>query len=161
MRLGEICELKKSDISEDCFHIHKGKTSAASRVVPINSFLNTVINKLFERSKDGYLITDISPGGDDNKRSWNFQKRLGRIRLKIGLPKGVVFHSLRNTFSTRMENLGIPRNHISQLMGHEDGNMALDVYSGGLAIEPLRESINKLTYGSGMDLLIKKMFQYF
>ena len=83
MRLSEICELKKSDISEDCFHIHKDKTSAASRVVPINSVLKTIINKLFERSKDGYLITDISPGGDDNKRSWNFQKRLGRIRLKI------------------------------------------------------------------------------
>ena len=116
MRLGEICELKKSDISEDCFHIHKGKTLSASRVVPINSFLNTVINKLFERSKNGYLITDISPGGDDNKRSWNFQKRLGRIRLKIGLPKGVVFHSLRNTFTTRMENLGIIQNYISQLI---------------------------------------------
>ena len=157
MRLGEICGLKKSDISEDCFHIHKGKTSAASRVVPINSVLKTVIKKLFEKSKDGYLITDISPGGDDNKRSWNFQKRLGRIRKDIKLPKGVVFHSLRNTFTTRMENLGIPRNHISQILGHEDGNMALDVYSGGLAIEPLRESINKLTYGSGMDLLIKKL----
>ena len=92
----------------------RGKTSAASRVVPINSVLKTVINKLFEKSKDGYLITDISPGGDDNKRSWNFQKRLGRIRKEIELPEGVVFHSLRNTFTTRMENLGIPRNHISQ-----------------------------------------------
>ena len=40
-------------------------------------------------------------------------------------------------------------------MGHEDDNIALDVYFGGLEIEPLRESINKLTYGSGMDLLIK------
>ena len=54
-----------------------------------------------------------------------------------------------------MENLGIPSNHISQLMGHEDGNMALDVYSGGLAIEPLRESITKLTYGSEIDSLVK------
>ena len=54
--------------------------------------------------------------------------------------------TLRNTFATRMENLGIPRNHISQLMGHEDSNMALDKYSGGLAIEPLIESINKLSY---------------
>ena len=26
-------------------------------------------------------------------------------------------------------------------------NMALDVYSGGLAIEPLRESMGKLSYG--------------
>ena len=54
-----------------------------------------------------------------------------------------------------MENLGIPRNHISQLIGHEDGNMALDVYSGGLAIEPLKQSINKLTYGDKFEFLIK------
>jgi len=161
MRLGEICELKKAHIQEGCFQIYEGKTSATSRVVPINSIFNPVINKLSEKSKDGFLITGLNSGGDDNKRSWNFQKRLGRIRVKIGLPKGVVFHSLRNTFITRMENLGIPRNHISQLIGHEDGNMALDVYSGGLAIEPLRESINKLTYGSGMDLSIKIISQNF
>ena len=60
-----------------------------------------------------------------------------------------------------MENLGILRNHISQLIGHEDGNMVLDVYSFGLAIEPLRHSINKLTYGSEVELMIKKMAQDF
>ena len=94
----------------------------------------------------GYLIEGIKSGGYDNKRSWNFQKKLGRLRKKIGIPEGVVFHTLRNTFATRMENLGIPRNHISQLMGHEDSNMALTVYSSGIVIEGLVESINKLTY---------------
>ena len=54
-----------------------------------------------------------------------------------------------------MENLGVPKNHISQLMGHEDGNMALDVYSGGLAIEPLRKSMEKLSYGHEVDSLIR------
>ena len=39
-------------------------------------------------------------------------------------------------------------------MGHEDSNMALDVYSSGLAIEPLVESINKLTYEE-VDSFIK------
>ena len=73
------------------------------------------------------------------------------MRKKAGLPETVVFHSLRNTFATRMENLGVPKNHISQLMGHEDGNMALDVYSGGLAIEPLRESMRKLSYGEEIN----------
>ena len=53
-----------------------------------------------------------------------------------------------------MENAGVPKNHITQLMGHEDGNMALDVYSGGLAIEPLRKSMNKLSYGKEVDNLI-------
>ena len=62
---------------------------------------------------------------------------------------------MRNTFATRMENQGVPRNHISQLMGHEDSNMALDVYSSGLAIEPLVESMNKLTYEE-VDSYIKE-----
>ena len=56
-----------------------------------------------------------------------------------------------------MENAGVPRNHISQLMGHEDDNMALDVYSGGLAIEPLRESMRKLSYGDFIHLIISKL----
>lgn len=156
MRLDEICELKTSDIIDECFQIHKGKTSASSRVIPISLILSPVIQKLINKSRDGYLITGITPGGYDKKRSWNFQKRLSRLRQKICLPEGVVFHTLRNTFATRMENLGIPRNHISQLMGHEDGNMALDVYSGGLAIEPLRDSINKLTYGVEIEVLMQK-----
>ena len=75
---------------------------------------------------------------------------------KIGIPEGLVFHTLRNTFATRMENLGIPMNHTSQLMGHEDSNMALDLYSAGLAIEPLVKSLKKLTYGKEIDSFIKK-----
>ena len=40
-------------------------------------------------------------------------------------------------------------------MGHEDSNMAIDVYSSGLKIEPLTESINKLSYGDEVDSYIK------
>ena len=81
-----------------------------------------------------------------------------RLRKEVGLPEGVVFHSLRNTFATRLENLGVPKNHISQLLGHEDGNMALDVYSDGLAIEPLRKSISKLNYGDLVEKFIQSKF---
>lgn len=38
-------------------------------------------------------------------------------------------------------------------MGNEDGNMALDVYSGGLAIEPLSVSMRKLSYGEEVERL--------
>ena len=54
-----------------------------------------------------------------------------------------------------MENLGLPRNHISQLMGHEDSNKALTVHSSGIVIEGLVESIMKLTYGEEVDSYIK------
>ena len=56
-----------------------------------------------------------------------------------------------------MENAGVPRNHISQLMGHEVDNMALDVYSAGLAIEPLRESMGKLSYEEEIDSFLFKL----
>ena len=123
--------------------------------IPIHHLIEPLIERLLDSSKDDYLIKGIKSGGYDNKRSWNFQKKLGRLRKRIGIPEGVLFHTLRNTFATRMENLGIHRNHISQLMGHKDSNLALDEYSSGLAIEPLVESINKLTYGKEIDFFIK------
>ena len=155
MRLEEIWNFKFDDIYEDAFHIHEGKTESASRTIPIHSILSNLLTQCESKSKDGYVITGLNSGGYDHKRSWNFQKRLGRLRKQAGLPENVVFHSLRNTFASRMENLGVLKNHISQLMGHEDGNMALDVYSGGLAIEPLRESIRKLRYGEAVEKLLE------
>ena len=41
-------------------------------------------------------------------------------------------------------------------MGHEDSTMALTVYSCGLRIEPLVESINKLTFGEEVDSFIEE-----
>ena len=128
MRLDEICNIQKVHISDKCFRVLEGKTEAAKRAIPVHHLIEPLIERLLDSSKNDYLIKGIKSGGYDNKRSWNFQKKLGRLRKKIGIPEGVVFHTLRNTFATRMENLGIPRNHISQLMGHEDSNMALDVY---------------------------------
>ena len=155
MRLGEICNMQNKNIEDKCFHVEEGKTKASSRVIPIHPLLQSIIDNLSSSSKDDFLIKGINSGGYDNKRSWNFQKKHGRLRDKIGMPEGVVFHSLRNTFATKMENLGIPSNHISQLMGHKDNSMSLDVYSAGMKIEPLVESINKLTYGEVIDSFVK------
>ena len=151
MRIEEICLIKGKDIDDNCIKIHKGKTKASSRTIPINLLILPLIERLCDRSGKDYLLRGLKTGGYDEKRSTNFTKRQTRLRKDVGLPDGLVFHTLRNTFATRLENLGIQKNHISQLMGHEDGNMALDVYSEGLAIEPLRDSISKLTYGSEVD----------
>ncbi len=155
MRLEEICNIQDKHVFHGCFHVHEGKTKAAARVIPVHPLIKPLLEPMSGTFGKGYLIDGIKSGGYDNKRSWNFQKKLGRLRRKIGIPEGVVFHTLRNSFATRMEYLGIPRNHISQLMGHEDSNMALDVYSSGLAIERLVESIMKLTYGEEVDSYIK------
>ena len=155
MRLDEICNIQKTVINDNCLKVLEGKTKASQRIIPIHPVLKLLVKRFLNSKVEDYMIKGIKGGGYDNKRSWNFQKKLGRLRKKIGIPKGVVFHTLRNTFATRMENLGIPRNHISQIMGHEDSNMALDIYSAGLAIEPLVKSMKKLTYGKEIDPFIK------
>ena len=43
----------------------------------------------------------------------------------------------------------------------KDGNLSLDVYSGGLAIEPLRKSMNKLSYGEEVENLVICAKNYF
>ena len=155
MRLDEICNIQKTVINDNCFKVLEGKSKASQRIIPIHPVLKPLVKRFLNSKVEDYMIKGIKGGGYDNKRSWNFQKKLGRLRKKIGIPEGVVFHTLRNTFATRMENLGIPRNHISQLMGHEDSNMALDLYSAGLAIELLVKSMKKLTFGKDVDSFIK------
>ena len=155
MRLDEICNIQKANISDNCFRVLEGKTKAAKRSIPVHPVIEPLVERFLDSSKDDYLIKGIKSGGYDKKRSWNFQKKLTRHRKKLGMPEGVVFHTLRNTFATQMENLGIPTNHINKLMGHKHNNMSLDVYSAGLAIEPLVESINKLTYDEEVDSYIK------
>ena len=118
--------------------------------------IKPIIENLKNTSENEYLIRGINNGGYDSKRSWNFQKKLTRLRQKLETPEGLNFHTLRNTFATRMENLGIPINHLNKLMGHKHNNMSLDVYSAGLAIEPLVESINTLTYGEEVDSFINE-----
>ncbi len=159
MRLDEICNIQKTNISENCFKVLEGKTEASKRKIPIHPVIGPLVERLLDSSVDEFLIKGIKSGGYDNKRSWNFQKKLSRTRKKTGMPEGVVFHSLRNTFATQMENLEIPINHISHLMGHKDRNMALDIYSAGPKIELLAESINKLTYEEEIDSFIKKTLE--
>ena len=159
MRLDEICNVQKAHISDNCFRVLEGKTEAAKRAIPVHPVIEPLIERFLDSSKDDYLIKGIKSGGYDKKRSWNFQKKLTRLRKKLGMPEGVVFHTLRNTFATKLENLGIPTNHINKLMGHKHNNMSLDVYSAGLAIEPLVDSINKLTYGDEIDSFIKEILK--
>jgi len=156
MRLDEICNIQKTNIIENCFRVIEGKTEASKRVIPIHHVLKPIIERFMDSSLDEFLIKGIKSGGYDKKRSWNFQKKHGRLRKKIGIPKEAVFHGLRNTFATEMENLGIPTNHISQLMGHVHNNISLDRYSAGLRIEHLVESINQLTYGEEVDSFIEE-----
>ena len=76
MRLEEICQLKSKDIFDICIHVKK-ENRLSIKIIPIHPVLEKLISKT-DYDKEDYLIHDLNPGGYDNKRSWNFQKRQGR-----------------------------------------------------------------------------------
>ena len=153
MRLDEICMLKNKDIFDDLFHIYEGKTEAARRVVPVHPVLKNIIDSN-DSDNEEYILKGLVSAGYDNKRSCNFQKRLGRTRKRLNLPKGVVFHSLRNTVITKLHNNMIALENIEKIVGHAQKSVAFGSYSGGLAVEKLREIINGISYGNTIDNLI-------
>ena len=153
MRLDEICMLKNKDIFDDLFHIYEGKTEAARRVVPVHPVLKKIIVSN-DSDNEEYILKGLVSAGYDNKRSCNFQKRLGRTRKRLNLPKGVVFHSLRNTVITKLQNNMIALENIEKIVGHAQKSVAFGVYSGGLAVQQLREIINGISYGNTIDNLI-------
>ena len=153
MRLDEICMLKNKHIFDDLFHIYEGKTEAAIRVVPVHPVLKKIIVSN-DSDDEEYILKGLVSGGYDTKRSSNFQKRLGKTRKRLNLPKGVVFHSLRNTVINKLHNNMIPLYNVEQIVGHKQKSVAFGVYSGGLAVQQLREIINGISYGNTIDNLI-------
>ena len=141
------------NIFDDLFHIYEGKTEAARRVVPVHPVLKKIIVSN-DSDNEEYILKGLVSSGYDNKRSCNFQKRHGRTRKRLNLPKGVVFHSLRNTVITKLHNNLIPLYNIEQIIGHKQKSVAFGVYSGGLAVQQLREIINGISYGNTIDNLI-------
>ena len=48
----------------------------------------------------------------------------------------------------------IPLYNVEQIVGHKQKSVAFGVYSGGLAVQQLREIINGISYGNTIDNLI-------
>jgi hypothetical protein len=95
--------LKYKDIFDDLFHIYEEKTDAERRVVLVHPVLKNIIVDN-DSDEEGYILKGLISGGFDSKRSSTFQKRNGKIKKILDPPKGVVFHSLRNTVINKLVN---------------------------------------------------------
>ena len=111
----------------------------------IHRELTQTIARLIEGSKDGYVISGLSENkyGD---RSNAVGKRFGRLKKELGFAKQYVFHSIRKTVVTILENAGEPENVVADIVGHEKTTMTYGLYSGGLSLAVKREALDKLVY---------------
>ena len=73
-------------------------------------------------------------------------KRFGRLKTDLGFGKQHVFHSIRKTVVTILENAGVPENVVADIVGHEKTTMTYGLYSGGLSLAVKHEALDKLAY---------------
>ena len=145
IRIGELCSLKWNDIDfkKGILTVNKTiqriyvkdkenniskiiitapKTKNANREIPINKNFLEVLKQL-KSSNNDYILT----GTDKFIEPRTYRKYFNKV-LKETKIKHFNFHSLRHTFATNCISLGIDYKTVSELLGHANVNITLNLY---------------------------------
>lgn len=146
-RIEEICALRCSNVSTRLgyFKIVDAKTKAGIREVPIHPKIQHRVTELVNESSDGYLLSNLTPNKYGH-RSNAIGKRFGRLKTELGFGSTHVFHSIRKTFVTQLENAGINENITADIVGHEKPRITYGVYSGGASLKTKKDVIQHVSY---------------
>lgn len=147
-RIEELCALKLERIGgDDSFRVDDAKTPAGIREVPIHPALRPLVARLKENSTDGYLLSGLTFNkyGD---RSNAIGKRFGRLKTALGFNGSYVFHSLRKTVVTLLEDAGVSENLAADIVGHEKPRITYGLYSGGASLQTKASALALVNYPS-------------
>lgn len=147
-RIEELCALKAANVEKTSFTIKDSKTIAGLREVPIHSRIRQLVARLKASSSDGYLISGLTfnkYGGRSNA----IGKRFGRLKEAQGFGAKHVFHSIRKTLVTLLENAGVSENLAADIVGHEKPRITYGLYSGGANLDVKAAAIELIDYPVG------------
>ena len=144
-RIESLCKLRVTDVKMDHFRIEDDKTDAGTRDVPIHPKLKPTLKRLIAASQDGFVIGGLSPDKYGN-RSAAVGKRFGRLKTELGFGEAHVYHSIRKTVVTILEDAGVSENVCADIVGHEKPASPTVLYSGGASMETKRKALLKLSY---------------
>ena len=147
-RLGELTALKAEhvDMAGGSFRVVKAKSKAGRRIVPIHSKLRPILARMLKASTDSYVIAGLK-AQKYGKRSNPLSKRFGTLKTAMGFGEEYVFHSIRKTVATLLENANVREGVAADILGHKKKTMTYGLYSGGSSLALKQEAIEKLAYG--------------
>lgn len=145
IRIGELCALKWNDI--DFKHnkliisktiqriyikdkmgniskviITNPKTKNANREIPINKDFIEILKEI-KSSPNNYILSNTDEYIEPRTYRKYFNKVLNELKIKQ-----FNFHSLRHTFATNCISLGCDYKTVSELLGHANVNITLNLY---------------------------------
>ena len=146
-RREEIGQLTVDSVKDDAIVIADAKSSAGNRSVPIHTKLRPLVARLTSGAKGSdYLFRKLTTA-QYGHRTDAIGKRFGRTKTALGYDGRYVFHSLRKTVATRLEQAGVLENVASDILGHEKAaTLSYGLYSSGTSIEQMTSAIEAINY---------------
>lgn len=144
-RIEEIGQLKLDHVTDQSLKIVDSKTAAGIREVPLHPALQSLAERLRRDSKDGYFL----PGTDEGsfgKRSSALGKRFGHLKKKLGFSEQHVFHSIRKTVVSQLEQAGVNENTTADIVGHDKPRITYGLYSSGASLKQKAEALADIIY---------------
>ena len=158
LRIGELCGLQWGDIRDDCItvrrtvqrlkkehgtgtvlHVGTPKTNSSTRVVPIPSFLQPLIEGFRGEEDEQYFLTARAQElPEPRTMQYKFT-----AYLKAAEVEPANFHALRHTFATRCVECGFEIKSLSEVLGHSNVNTTLNKYVHS-SLELKRENMERL-----------------
>lgn len=144
-RIEELCSLTVENCTDGVFKITDSKTYAGVREVPIHPALFPLVESMTKASADGYLVPSTA-AGKYGVRSDPLSKRFGRLKESMEFSPGYVFHSIRKTVATSLEQAGVAEGIAADILGHEKKTLSYGLYSSGSSMAQKLEAISRVSY---------------
>jgi integrase len=147
-RIEELCSLRCDDVNlkKETITFTQSKTKAGERTIPIHKKIKELLSELIDLSEDDYVFSGLVPNKYSN-RSNKLGKQFKKLKESLDFHGRVKsFHSIRKTFTTKMENLGVTENITADIVGHQKKSITYGLYSGGNTLGVMKKAINKLHY---------------
>jgi integrase len=148
-RIEELAQLRVEHFTESSFRVEDSKTAAGIREVPLHPALSGRVQRLKDASEDGYLLAGSNEGSFD-KRSDALGKRFGNLKKSSGFGPQHVFHSIRKTVVSQLEQAGVNENITADIVGHDKPRITYGLYSSGASLKQKAKAIARVTYAGSL-----------
>ncbi|MBQ8502739.1 MAG: site-specific integrase [Clostridia bacterium] len=163
LRIGEVCALKWEDIdlnkktihikhtvsrvtlinressgAKTKLQINEAKTISSNRIIPIPKNLISILEGNKKASSMFVLPGNIYPYTDPRTYQYTFHKYLRECGIR-----NINYHVLRHTFATRCIESGMDVKSLSEILGHSNVNITLNIYVHS-SIELKRKQMEKM-----------------
>ena len=146
LRIGEVCALKweNIDLEEKMIHVKKTlqrvylrdenkskvvigrpKSECSIRSIPINKKLYEILKQLKKKHRGNEFV--LTGSSEEFIEPRNYQYNF-KLILKECHIRECKFHALRHTFATNCIEVGMDVKSLSEVLGHSDVNITLNIY---------------------------------